>query len=383
MPPDAPSLRETIESAMSADAEVAPEVVEAPVEVEVAPEHVEAEPQETAAEAAARARDEKGRFATKPAEKAAEKPAAAPEGAEKAARVKASAVGQGKPATVVTPPAVAGTPAPEVAPVKAPQSFKPAVRELAQKLPAEFRPILDEAVRIDNDAKRALNDSAQARQFSQQVQQSLAPYEGIARAAGMDSMAWAGQALQMVAGLYQGPPQHKAALIAQAIAMSGASIDDINAAMQGQAPAAHAQPQSQQQPQDVNRLVEQAIQQRVQQARQVKAETAWQEFTGTQPEFLETVFPDMQEIVSLAERQGRNITYQQAYDRACKLNEEVSGVLAARKTTEATRAQAPTVQRSKTAGSSIKATPVAAATRPAGPRSLRDEIEAAIAGQRT
>jgi hypothetical protein len=379
MPGETPSLRETIESAMTADAGVATEVVEAPVEV--APEHVEAEPQETAAEAAARARDEKGRFATKPAEKATEKPAAAPEGAEKAAKV--AAVAPGKPAGAAPPPALAGPPAPEVAPVKAPQSFKPAVRELAQKLPAEFRPILDEAVRIDNDAKRALNDSAQARQFSQQVQQSLAPYEGIARAAGMDSMAWAGQALQMVAGLYQGPPQHKAALIAQAIAMSGASIDDINAAMQGQAPAAHAQPQPQQQPQDVNRLVEQAIQQRVQQARQVKAETAWQEFTGTQPEFLETVFPDMQEIVSLAERQGRNITYQQAYDRACKLNEEVSGVLAARKTTEATRAQAPTVQRAKVAGASIKATPVAAATRPAGPRSLRDEIEAAIAGQRT
>jgi hypothetical protein len=365
MPPDAPSLRETIESAMSADAEVAPEVVEAPVEVEVAPEHVEAEPQETAAEAAARARDEKGRFATKPAEKAAEKPAAAPEGAEKAAKAKAAAVGQGKPAAVVTPPAVAGAPAPEAPAVKAPQSWTPAEREAWAKAPPEIQKAVD---RREREMARTLQETAPIRQYAQQVHQSLAPYEGIARASGMDAMTWAGQALQTFAGLHQGTPQHRAGIIAQAIATYGIDVEAVNAAMQGQ-PAPQAQPQ--QQPPDVNRLVEQAIQQRVQQARQVKAETAWQEFTGSQPEFLETVFPDMQEIVSLAERQGRNITYQQAYDRACKLNEEVSKILDQRKAAEAAKAQQASTQRARAAASSVRSTPaVATPTQPADRRAV-------------
>jgi hypothetical protein len=370
---DAPSLRETLESAMTASEEAAPEVVEAPA-VEAAPEAPAEAPTETPAEAAARARDGKGRFAPKNEEA---KPAAkaAPKAAAPAPKPEAAA-----PAAPVAPKPEA--PAPEAAPVKAPQSFRPAVRELAAKLPAEFRPILEESVRIDNEAKRALNDSAQARQLATQVQQSLAPYAGIAQANGQDPMTWAGNALQLVAGLYQGTPQHKAQLIAKAIATSGASLDDISAALSGVAPTASGAPA--QAPQDVSKLVEQEFQRRTQEAQNVKAQRDWEAFTSSAPEFLADVTDDMREILELAGRQGRNMTYQQAYDRACKLNEDVSAILAQRKSAEAVRAQAPAVQRAKVAASSIKAAPVAATTRPTGSRSLRETIEDAVAAsQRT
>lgn len=370
MPNEAPSLRETIESAMSAP-EPAPEAVE-PVEVEAAPEPVEAEPQETAAEAAQRARDEKGRFAPK----SSEKPAAAPKGVEKADPGKAAAADQGKPAGV-TPPAPAGQPAAE--PFKAPQSWKPAVRELAAKLPAEFRPILDEAHRREIETTRVLSETAEARRTVEQVRTKLAPFEGLARANGMEAMDFAGSVLQTAAALQMGTPQQRAAVVAQIIGTYGVDVDAVNAAMQGQPqPHAAAQP-----PQDVSRLVQQEFQRIAQEAQAQKAATAWQEFQASAPEFLADVQEDMRFILERAGREGGNMTYQQAYDRACKLNEGVQEVLAARKSVEAARAQAPTVQRAKVAASSIKATPVAAVTRPSGPRSLRDTIEEAVAAQRT
>jgi hypothetical protein len=360
MPGEAPSLRETIESAMNASAEEAPEVV-APV-VEAAPESAaQPEPQETAAEAAQRARDEKGRFAPKAPEAKPEPAAAKP--------------ADPKPAPEAKPPEPKPEPA---AHVKAPQSWKPQAREAFAKAPPEVQ---QEVMRRESEIARALNETADARKTVEQVRQTLQPYEAIARANGMDAMQYAGSVMQTAAVLHMGSQQQKDALIARLIGMYGASVDGINAHLQGQAPQAQAAPQ--QAPQDVSALVQQEFQRVAQEAQQQRAASAWEEFQATEPEFLEQVKPAMREILHLAGQQGRNMTYQQAYDRACKLDEEVSAVLDQRKSADAARAQAPTVQRAKVAGSSIKATPAATAIRPAGPRSLRETIEEAVASQRT
>lgn len=362
MPVEAPSLRDTLESAMNASAEEAPEVVAAP-EAEVAP--VEAQHEETAAEAAQRARDEKGRFAPKAAEA---KPAEKPQAVKPAEPVKAAPV-EAKPLE----------PKPEVRaePVKTPQSFKAATRELAQKLPAEFRPILEDAIRIDNEAKRALNDSAEARKTVEAVRSTLQPYEAIARANGMDAMQYAGSVLQSAAVLQMGSPQQKAALVAGLIKQYGISPDDVNPFLSGE-----AQPPRQMAPQPAAPTVDPREQVRAileeERNRQVI-----EEFLGSKPEFLDDVMDDMTLLLRADRAKGGNMTPQQAYDRACKMNEDVSSVLAQRKAAEALRAQAPTVQRAKVAGASIKPSPAATATRPAGPTSLRETIEAAVAGQRT
>lgn len=380
--PNEMSLRETLESAINASTEAPDDVVEAPVdapEVEAAPE---AEPVETEAQAAARARDEKGRFAAAEEAKAKAKPAekagAAPKGVERADG-KAAATAQGKPAVAAPPPAPAGPP---VSPVKAPQSWKPAVRELASKLPAEYRPILEEVDRREKEIARTLQDTAQERQFATQVRQSLSPYEGIARASGVDAMTWAGKALDTVAGLYQGPPDHAIALAAQAIQLVQSrfgpqAIERVAAIIDGKAPAAASQQhQAAQAPPDIEAIVAQRFEQE-------RAQQDAKAFLATNPEFLNDVKDDMLLVMQTARSQGRNMTWADAYDRACKMNEGVQEVLGQRKAAEAARAQAPAVQRSKMAASSIKPTPAPAATRPTGPRSLREDIEAAVAAQRT
>ena len=375
---EAPSLRETLESAMNAEpAEVEP--VEAP-EVEAAPEVPAPDAAPTPAPSQERARDEAGRFAPKAEQKPAQTKAPVPTKGGEKADGRAATEAKGKPAAAAPSTAVAGAPAP-VAPsdVKSPQSFRATTKELAKRLPAEFHPILEDSIRIDNEAKRALNESAQARHYAQQVQQSLAPYESIARAAGApDAFTWAGSALQTVAGLYQGPPDHAIALAAQAVQLVQSrfgpqAIDRIAAILDGKAPqhVPQAQPQPQQQPQDVQALVQQTL-------AQERAKADAQAFLSSQPEFLDDVKDDMLALMERDRAKGGNMTWQQAYDRACKLNEDVASVLAQRKSADAARAAAPTVRQAKAAAVSVKTSPVSGATRPAGPKSLRETIEDAM-----
>jgi hypothetical protein len=391
MPNDAPSLRETLESAISESQEPveAPETVveeAAPAPAEAAPE-AEA-PAQTAAE---RARDEAGRFAKASEKKPEVKPAAAPEGAKKAGQMQPAAAGQAKAGGVtpapppVAPPAPAVTEAPKV---KAPQSFRAPVRELAARLPAEYHPILEEAVRIDNEAKRALNDSAQARQFAQGVQQSLAPYQGIAQANGTDVMTFAGRALQAYGALYVGTPDVAADSLIRGFDVlkqrvgEERALEMLNARIQNpQAARPQHVPQPQVTPEAMLDQLLPKLEQRVEAARATRDAEA---FIASAPEFLPDVQADMIEILRLAESRGAKMTCQQAYDRACKLNEGVQSTIAQRKASEAARANAPTVQRAKVAASSVRASPVEAVTRSKGPRTLREDIEAAVVeAQRT
>lgn len=368
---DAPSLRDTIESAMSAEPAEPAEVVEtAPAAAEPAPEPVETVPEPVQDP---KPRTEDGKFT-----KAPKNPAKEPRSPAKPAEQAAPPADKGKPAGAKAspPPTPAGEPA---APIKAPSSWKPAVRELAAKLPAEFRPILEESIRVDNEAKRALNDSAQARQLASQVQGTLAPFESLARANGMDPLRYAGTVMQTAAALHMGTPQQKAAVLAQLINTYQIDVDAVNAVMQGQAPAVpQAQPQ-----QDVGQLVEQAIQSRLAKAAETKAQRDWDAFQATEPEFLDDVRESMVTLAIAEGQRGRNLTPQQLYDLACKLDEGVSQTLAQRKATESVRAQAPAVKAAKAAAVSIKASPGGPATRPAGPSSLRETIEAAMSDRRT
>jgi hypothetical protein len=371
VPTDAPSLRDTLESAISAQAEAEPvEVEPAPVDAPEPPA-----PESTPAPAAARARDTEGRFSPKP--KDSGKPAAAPEGAEKAVSGKAAVAGQGK-ADGVTPPPVAPS-APPV-PGKVPQSWKPAMRELAAKLPAEFHPLIEESLRRDGEVSRALQETAEARKTIEQVQRTLQPFEGIARANGMDLMSYAGSVMQTAAQLFQGPPGNRAALIAQLIKQAGVNPEDVNPYLSGE-----AQPQARQQPAfDPRAEVQRAMAEERQRMEAEQGQATVQEFLAAGHEFVNDVWPDMVAIINADRAAHRKPDLSKAYDRACRMNEDVSRVLDGRKAADAARAQAPTVRAAKAAAVSIKPSAAAATPgRPSGSPSLRETIEAAVAGQRT
>lgn len=369
--PDAPSLRETLEAAVTSSQDPAPEPeVEAPA-VEAAEPAPAPEPKEEAAPSAAeRARDERGRF------KPAGEPEAAPQSAKKAEPVKTAAPGQAKAGGVEAPPTTPPAAAVEPAPVKAPQSWKPQVRELAAKLPAEFKPILDEVNRREVETSRALQETANARRLAEQVHQALSPFEGVARANGMDALAWAESAVRDRAVLAMGSPQQKAQLLARAIRESGTDIEMLAAALDGAPAQGPQQPAAP--PVNIQAEVQRAIQSQVQHAQRAKAEREMTSFLEAEHEFIEAVGPDMHGILLAAGSQGRNLTPQEAYDRACWMNPDVREVLEKRKAVEAAKAQAPSVAQAKRAAVSVKAAP-AEPVKTTEKRSLREELEAAAA----
>lgn len=372
MPNDAPSIRDSLQAAI--DAEPAAEVV-APVESEPAPEPVEAAPEP----APARARDEAGRFAAQP--KDPEKPETAPEGAKKpAASAKAGvpgpakAGGEGAPSLAPPPAAAVETPSS----LRPPQAWKPQAREAFAKAPPEVQA---EVVRRETEITRTLNETAQARQVAQQTYQALSPYEGVARTRGQDAWSWAGEGLQERAVLQQGPVAQRAPILARYLAEGGQElVQQVAAILDGQAPQQHAAPA---QPVNIQAEVQKVLQAQMQQAEQAHAKKEAEAFLATSPEYIQDVFPQMESIYAAAKASGRNMTYQQAYEEACWMNPDVRAVMQQKQAAEAAKARASTLPKAKAAASSIKASPVESARASNGPRTIREDLEAAVAAQRT
>jgi hypothetical protein len=293
-----------------------------------------------------RVRDESGRFTKAEAKApAVEKPAAAPKDAAHGAAPPAPPAGEGKPAGVVPPPpaAPAGEPVPSL---KAPQSWKPLAREAFAKAPREVQ---EEAIRIDREVRQVMQDSAEARRTAEAVRGTLAPFEGIARANGMDVMGYAGSVLQTAAQLFQGPMPNRAALIAHLIKQAGVNPEDVNPYLSGEKapPAPPEQPRF-----DPREEVRRAIEEE-------RAMAAAREFLANPPEFYETVQADMIELLRIDRARGGQMTPQQAYDRACRFNEDVQSVLSKRKAAEKARTDTAATQAAKAAAVSIKDQPAA------------------------
>lgn len=319
-----------------------------------APDQAAAEPAPSTIETdtrteAERARDEAGRFA-KEGKKSAEKQGgvkAPPHGAASKAPT-----AQGTPAGANPPSAPAGEPAAPA--VKPPASWTPAAREAFAKAPPEVQ---KEVARRESEMNRALQDTAEARKVAASVRETLAPFEGLARANGMDTLKYAGTVMQTAAALHMGTPQQKAAVVANLIASYGIDVDAVNAVMQGQAPAQAA---PQQAPQDVGRIVEQALQRRLEQAAQARVQKEAEEFVASAPEFLDQVWQNMGALKDAAAARGQNITWQQAYDAACRADEDIAGRLASRKAAQAARAPQPVTGAARAAASSVRSRPAAA-----------------------
>jgi hypothetical protein len=330
-----------------------PEPAAEPVaEVEAAPEptpEAEKSPLE-------RARDEAGKFAKGSAKvvPAVVKPKVEPT--------------EGAPEALAAPGAETPPPAPPVPALKAPQSWKPSVREAWSKVPPEVQ---QEVLRRDAEINRTLQETAEARKGMDQVRQTLAPYESLARANGMDTMKYAGSVLQTAAALSMGSKTQKAHVLATLIQSYAVDVDEINAVMQGQAPQG---PQQAPQP-DIDSLVDKALQARLHRVESDKAARAWAEFEATAPEFLNDVKDQMILVLNDVERRGGNMTYPQAYASACKLNEEVAATLSQRKAAQAVRTPGTVTPATRAAASSVRSSP--GAPQAPNPKSIHAAMAAA------
>lgn len=307
---------------------------------------------ETTSEAKADGRDAKGRFAQKAS--AAPQPAAAP-------------------ALEAAPPVAPPTTVAEA--LKAPQAWRPQVREKWASLPPEVQA---EVNRIEADVKRTLSEAAPTKKFHSDFQATVAPYEAMLRAEGVEPLKAVGNLLQTAAALRTAPPAHRAQLVANMVRTFGIPIEALDAALSGQ-----PQQGGQQQPHlDQESLLQQAEErafQRIQRERQqVTQQRVVSELStfGEKHEFFDDVREDMADLLSSAARRGVSMSLADAYSRACKLHPDVSSALEQRTKAEAVKATMASTQRARAASSSIRNQPATPA--PAGkPSSVNGAIEAA------
>lgn len=229
--------------------------------------------------------------------------------------------------------AVAPTPAQDAPDVsKAPASWTPASREHWNAIPEGVR---GEIAKRETELQRTLNETAQARQFTQHFQRSIQPYEGMFRAQGVDATTGIGNVLQTAAQLQMGTPSQRAQAVAGLINQFGVDIGTLDDLLVGNMPkAAESSPevaQLQHQIAQMQQFIQgqqgQQQQQYRQQQQNIQGET--NKFLA-ENEFASDLRNVMADFMDVAERQGQKMTLKEAYDRALYTRPDIQEIIANR-----------------------------------------------------
>jgi len=291
----------------------------------------------------------------------------------------AAPVAQGVPAT----PAIPAAPKPED---RAPVSWKAGLREKWSGLDPEVK---SEVLRRDVEVTRALNDSAQARQFVGHFQQVLAPYEARIQALG-------GNPVQVVQALMRAdhilstaPTQQRATYLAQIIKDYDINIEALDAALSG---TMKKDPNE-----EVQRLVQQQLQpfyqymQQQQQTRQQQEQMAAQHATSeidqmaantVQYPYFEQVRETIADVIELMAKKGVPISLPEAYNKAVLMDPTISQELASQTQAQQRATQAAQVNaratRALQASQSVKGAPGGPTGGSSSATDRRAHIEAAM-----
>jgi len=218
--------------------------------------------------------------------------------------------------------------------VKAPVNWSPAEREHWSKIPRQYQ---DKIVAREAEMEKAMEGTAVARKTHDAMERLGEAYAPVLAAEGAENpIAAAEHLFKYVAGLRMGTPAQKANIIAQVIQQYGIDIDALDMVLSGQPAADPAQNQMMQlidqRMAPVNQLLEtmQGNQASANAARETEVGNELATFQKT-AEFMDDVRMDMADILDMASKNGRDMSLQEAYTRACSFNPEVSKILDSRK----------------------------------------------------
>jgi len=276
--------------------------------------------------------------------------------------------------------AVAGAGIPHPAPVappafpRAPQSWKPGIREKWAGLPQEVQA---EVVRREREIAQALQQRAEAEKGVTGWQEMIRPYEAQIRQQGVEPTAYVGDLLKTAHALTYSAPQQKADLLANIVMQFGITPQDLDRALVARLQGgAGVQPQVQQQPLRDPRLDE--FFQKMQQESAAEADESATSFAEGH-EFFEDVATDMADILDVWAKQGKKRVSEEdlerAYSIACNNNQDIVSTLEQRKAAESARTQQQATERARMAASSVGSSPAAGGqAQPKG--NLRQVLEA-------
>jgi hypothetical protein len=283
------------------------------------------------------------------------------------------------------------TPGPKSAPKtnRAPASWRPEVREHWAKLPDSVRA---EVARREAEVTRTLQETVELRRNAEQFAKVLAPYEAYIKAENATPAQAIDNLMATAVKLRTSTGPELAQMMAGLVKQYGTGrfgnqfVEMLDSALAGQSPQvdpmqSHLQQAIQQQLAPVQQFMSQMqMAQEQQRAATVqKAESEVSQFLD-QAEFANDVRDDMADILEVAQRRGVEMTLQQAYQKACLVNDRVRSVLAQRAKMQGAQVQTNAAQRARSAAVSVPSSgPSMGAPNRLQPDNIRDAIEAAIA----
>lgn len=231
--------------------------------------------------------------------------------------------------------------------------------------------------RRERETARIVQETAQVRQVGERIGQMQQQFAPALQAEGVDVLTATHNLMNLASRLRFGSPIEKATLAATIIRNYGVDVNALANVLDGQPPPQGHPPQQMLQDPRVDQLLatlQQAQQQRMAQVTE-RAVSEVEEF-GADKEFFEDVREDMADLLEVAARRGIDLSLEQAYERACKMQPEISKVLDAREAAKRAGNSQQSTQRAKIAASSVRGTPSGVPA--ANPGDLRGAIEAAI-----
>jgi hypothetical protein len=239
-----------------------------------------------------------------------------------------------------------------------PNSWRADERQHWNSLPDPVKSIL---TRREQDFSRGIEMYKEAANYGAALKQAIGPHESLLMQENPNGVgaAIAGMA-QTVTGLRQGTPMEKAQTIAHFIRHYGVDIGTLDDILAGNAPGPGApDPVSEAIQREMAPIKEfmtsyQQSQQKHQQAQISGYNSAIDEFaaSGKAPYF-DYVVDDMADIMEMAGRRGTKMSLEQAYERACALNPEVSSAIDNERKAQKLAANADRMQGKRAAASGI------------------------------
>ena len=270
---------------------------------------------------------------------------------------------------------------------KAPVSWRPETREHWAALPTEIK---NEVLRREREIQNTLKESTEARKMVEQFNRVIQPYEMLIKAENSNPLQAVDNLMATAARLRTGTSSDVAQMVANIVKQFGvgrfgkAFIEQLDSALVGEIPQEDAQSTQmrnmlQQQLAPVQQFMNQ-----FQQAQYMQQEKLTQEAAGEVQNFLENaefsedVRDDMADLMEVAQRRGRELSLQEAYQQACIANPKIRTILQQRGKTADANKLTGAAQKAKAAAVSVSGAPAISAPQRAAV-DVRSAIEAAIA----
>jgi len=267
---------------------------------------------------------------------------------------------------------------------KPPMDWSPTLRERWKTLPPEVQKAVHER---EAQVNQVMQQTAQDRKLAHGFNQIVSQYRGLMAAEGVqDPLQGINGLLMTTAQLAMGNQQTKAQRIAALIKHYGVDIQTLDSVLAGEQPSPNQAQDSRleemlnQRLAPVNQLLEQLNQSRQQQYQQVQTQASQsiEQFAADpKNEFFDSVRLAMADFLDVAAQHGHQMSLEEAYQRACALNPEISQIMAQRQQATTVTSKADVMRRKANAASSVRGTRAGGGNSgEKKERSIREELEA-------